>query len=54
MRHIPVLVNVFINDLKARVNNTLIKFADDTKLEGVANTSKDREIALRDLKRLEI
>lgn len=52
--HIPGLFNVFINDLKARVNNELIMFADDCKLEGVANAAKDSKVTPKALKRLEI
>jgi len=48
------LFNVFINDLKARLNNKLIMFADDCKPEGVANTAKDSKVTPRAPKRLEI
>ena len=49
----PVLFNIFINDLDDAVEGILIKFADDTKLGGVANTPEERTTIQSDLGRLE-
>ena len=48
-----MLFNIFINDLDEEVQETLIKFADDTKLGGIANTLEDRNKLQCDLDRLE-
>ena len=45
--------NIFINDFDEAVEGILIKFADDTKLGSVANTSEERTTIQRDLDRLE-
>uniref|UniRef100_A0A803THI8 Reverse transcriptase domain-containing protein n=1 Tax=Anolis carolinensis TaxID=28377 RepID=A0A803THI8_ANOCA len=49
----PVLFNIFINDLYEGIEGTIIKFADDTKLGGRANTPEDRSRIQNDLNRLE-
>lgn len=49
----PVLFNIFINDIDDGMESMLIKFADDTKLGGVANSSEDRIRIQTDLDRLE-
>ena len=49
----PVLFNIFINDLDAAIEGILIRFADDTKLGGVANTPEERTTIQSDLDRLE-
>uniref|UniRef100_K7EWB1 Reverse transcriptase domain-containing protein n=1 Tax=Pelodiscus sinensis TaxID=13735 RepID=K7EWB1_PELSI len=48
-----VLFNFFINDLDIGIERTLIKFADDTKLGGVATALEDRVKIQNDLDKLE-
>ncbi|CAM4501029.1 unnamed protein product [Lepidochelys kempii] len=45
----PILFNLFITDFGAKSGSVLIKFADDTKLGGIANLEKDRDILQEDL-----
>lgn len=49
----PILFTIFINDLSEGTERTLGRFADDTKLEGVANTPEDCADIEQDLNRLE-
>ena len=49
----PVLFHIFLNDLEEATEYTLIRFPDDTKLEGPANMLEDRAAIQRDPERLE-
>ena len=48
----PVLFLIFINDLDAALVNSILKFADDTKLFGKVNNDSDRESIQQDHHRL--
>ncbi|CAM4536017.1 unnamed protein product [Caretta caretta] len=49
----PVLFNIFINDLDNGIQSTLIMFADNIKLGGVASALEDRIKIQNDLDKLE-
>ncbi|CAM5111507.1 unnamed protein product [Natator depressus] len=45
----PILFNLFITGLGTKSGSVLIKFADETKLGGIANLERDRDIIQEDL-----
>ncbi|GAB0206447.1 mitochondrial enolase superfamily member 1 [Grus japonensis] len=49
----PALFNIFVGNMDSKIECTLSKFAEDTKLCGVVNTLEGRDAVQRDLDRLE-
>lgn len=40
----PVLLNIFVNNLKLDNNSTVVTFADDIALGDITDTSKDKGV----------
>jgi len=49
----PVLFLIFINDLENGLYNFVFKFADDTKIADIVNSTVDRDLVQRDLEVVE-
>lgn len=49
----PLLFLIYINDLDRDIESTLVKFADDTKLGGLANSLESTKVIQEDLNRIQ-
>ena len=45
----PLLFLIYINDLDGGIESSLVKFADDTKLGGLANSLESTKVIQKDL-----
>ena len=49
----PLLFVIYINDLEENITGLISKFADDTKVGGIADSSEDRQRMQQDTDQLE-